>query len=264
MPLNRTVICMKWGTLYPTSYVNVLYQAVKANLTGPFRFVCLTEDAVGLHPDIDHFPIPDMNLEKSHWRKGGWAKLSVFKPDLYDLEGRALFIDLDSVIAGPLDDLFDYTDAGGGEIAVIDVGDNWIKRISGAPRLAGTGVFTFTIGAHPQVFDKFMADRDGMVAKYRIEQVYLENEVPKGTLSYWPADWVLSFKYHLRRPVGLGVLMRPKQALPDTRIIAFHGEPRPIDLVRRGWWGIAPHLGRGRVPWMMDYWARHGGDPERD
>ena len=41
---NRVVLCMKWGTLYPASYVNRLFHAVSANLSGPFRFICLTDD----------------------------------------------------------------------------------------------------------------------------------------------------------------------------------------------------------------------------
>ena len=260
MTQTRTVICMKWGTLYSTAYVNVLYRAVRAQLTGPFRFVCLTEDTAGLDPAIDAFPIPEMGLAESHWKKGGWAKLSVFKKELYDITGRCLFIDLDSVITGSLDDLFDY----GGDIAVIDVGENWIKSRHSARPLAGTGVFTFTAGAHPELFDRFVADRDAMVAKYRIEQIYLQGEVADGTLAFWPLEWVLSFKYHLRRPVGLGAVLRPAPPPAATRIIAFHGEPRPIDLVRPGWWGIFPHLGRGRVKWMMEYWARYGGDVQND
>ena len=32
MTHTRTVICMKWGTLYSTAYVNVLYRAVRAHI----------------------------------------------------------------------------------------------------------------------------------------------------------------------------------------------------------------------------------------
>ncbi len=45
--MDRVVICMKWGTLYSADYVNVLYNAVRAHLEGPFRFVCLTDDPRG-------------------------------------------------------------------------------------------------------------------------------------------------------------------------------------------------------------------------
>lgn len=260
MAQTRNVICMKWGTLYSAAYVNVLYRAVRAHLSGDFRFICLTNEPEGLDPAIDHFPIPDMGLSEFNWYKGGWAKLSVFKETLYDIEGRCLFLDLDSVITGPLDDLFDSP----GDIAVIDTSENWWMPDAGAAPMAGTGVFTFTIGQFPQIFDRFMADQDAMVAKYRIEQIYLQGELPEGALNFWPNDWVLSFKYHLRRPALMGLVQNPRLPREDTRVVAFHGEPRPIDLVRKGIWGIAPHLGRGRVPWAVDYWRAHGGDVERD
>ena len=35
---DRVVLAMKWGTLYGAEYVNVLYNAVRDHMTGPFRF----------------------------------------------------------------------------------------------------------------------------------------------------------------------------------------------------------------------------------
>ncbi len=258
MPQDRVVICMKWGTLYPAVYVNVLYSACRKHITGPFRFVCLTDDPSGIRPEVETHPIPDLGLTDFDWKKGGWPKLTVFAADLYGLTGRALFIDLDTVVCGSLDEMFDQS----GDIVVIDTGPNWKagKRI--ADPVAGTGIFAFTLGAHPWIVENFAANPQTYVAKYRIEQVYLEREFKK--VAFWPLPWVVSFKYHQRRPVGVGLIMPPVPPAPETRVIAFHGEPRPIDLIRRGWWGIAPHLGRGRVPWMVDYWASNGGDPERD
>ncbi len=49
---------MKWGTLYPADYVNVLYTACRRNLTGDFRFLCLTDDPTGFLPGIEHRPSP--------------------------------------------------------------------------------------------------------------------------------------------------------------------------------------------------------------
>lgn len=254
MSQDRIVICMKWGTLYSAAYVNVLYRACRAQITGSFRFVCLTDDENGIDPEVECFPIPDMGLSDFQWKKGGWPKLSVFAADLYGLTGRALFIDLDTIICGPLDEMFGES----GEISVIDTGPNWKSPDAGAPRKAGTGIFNFTLGAHPELLNNFLADPSGMEAKHRIEQVYVQDEFPN--LSYWPQPWVLSFKYHLRKPIGAGLLFPPNEPPKSARVIAFHGEPRPIDLVRSGWWGIAPHLGRGGVSWAKDYWFGYGGD----
>ena len=52
-----------------------------AQTYGRFKFVCLTEDAAGLDPTIISHPIPDLDLEPFHWKKGGWPKLAVFAQD---------------------------------------------------------------------------------------------------------------------------------------------------------------------------------------
>lgn len=245
---------MKWGTLYSAAYVNVLYRACRAHISGDFRFVCLTDNASGIASPIECFPIPDMGLTDFQWKKGGWPKLSVFAEDLYGLTGRALFIDLDTIICGSLDEMFGTGD----EISVIDTSRNWNDANAGDTPKAGTGIFNFTLGKQPYLLANFLADPKGMEAKHRIEQVYLQDEFP--ALAFWPQEWVLSFKYHLRRPVGVGLVLPPHAPPPSAKVIAFHGEPRPIDLVRAGWWGIAPHLGRGEVQWAKDYWFGYGGD----
>ena len=253
MAQDRVVMCMKWGTLYPPEYVNVLYSAARKNITGPFRFVCLTSEAEGLHPDIEHYPIPDLGLQQRYWDKGGWAKLSVFAKDLYGLTGRCLFIDLDMVIWNNIDAFFDFP----GEIVSTDMGPNWKPKPGNGPKLTGTCIFAFTLGQNPEILDRFMADQDGMVARDRIEQVYIGNEARE--MNFWPPEWVISFKYHLRRPVGIGLFLPPKPPGPENKVLAFHGVPRPIDLIRDRWWGIAPNTGRGPVKWMRDYWVEHGG-----
>ena len=41
------ILCFKWGSLYPASYVNRLYRGVSRFLSFPFRFVCVTDCAEG-------------------------------------------------------------------------------------------------------------------------------------------------------------------------------------------------------------------------
>jgi hypothetical protein len=196
-----------------------------------------------------------LNLEPHHWTKGGWPKLAVFAKDFFGLTGRALFIDLDTVISGSLDPFFDYKAP---KMVAIDTGPNWGVGDTNASPLAGTGIFTFDLGAHSNILDHFMLNRDAIVNEHRIEQIYVQDMVDN--MAFWPKDWVLSFKYHLRRPALTGLVLAPPAPKPENRVIAFHGEPRPIDLVNGGVWGIGPHWGLGRAKWMVDYWRRHGGD----
>ena len=69
---DRVVLTMKWGDVFPPSYVNRLFAAVTANLTGPFKFVCLTNEPQGLHSDIEHFPLPDLGIPAQHYAHGAW------------------------------------------------------------------------------------------------------------------------------------------------------------------------------------------------
>lgn len=251
--MDRVVLCMKWGTLYPASYVNVLYNAVRRHLAGEFRFVCLTDRAEGLAPAIEAFPIPDLGVPGEDWKRGGWPKLGVFLRDLYGLSGRALFIDLDTVICGDLQPFFDDP----APFVAIDTGPTWGRGAKDAPPLCGTGIFAFTLGAHPEVVEAFQADPHGAIAAHRLEQVFVQHMIPG--MKFWPLEWVLSFKYHIRRPPLVGLILPPRAPRPQDRIIAFHGDPRPVDLVRGGLWGVFPHLGFGKVAWMVDYWRQNGG-----
>jgi len=142
MPRERVVLCMKWGTVFPADYVNVLFSAVSEHLSPGFRFICMTDDAMGLAPGIVTIPIPDIGLTSAQIAAPGvWRKLALFHPAVANLSpgARALFIDLDMMIVGPLDPFFE---AGSG-IILLDTGHDWRKR---APVQPSTGVFAFTLG----------------------------------------------------------------------------------------------------------------------
>jgi hypothetical protein len=257
MPQDRTVLCMKWGTLYPADYVNVLFNACRSHLSGPFRFVCLTDDARGFSPGIEARQIPDIGCTPAMWRYGAWPKISVFARDLLGLSGRALFIDMDTVICGPLDRFFDHA----APFIGIDTGENWRPRgRPGGPKaLLGTGVFAFDIGAQAQILRRFQADPEAAFATCDIEQVWVQNHAT--SIDYWPQGWVISFKRWLRRPVGLDFFLPPRTPPTNAGMVAFHGDPRPIALLRSGShrWDSLPHLGHGQVAWMRDYWMTNGG-----
>jgi len=256
--MDNVVICMKWGNLYGPDYVNVLFNAVSQNLTYPFRFVCLTDSHDGLDPKIEAFPIPDIGCTPEMWRHGAWPKLSVFAENLYDLSGRALFIDMDTVVCGSLDRFFENQ----APFIAIDTSDNWRpgKESGQDNALVGTGIFAFGIGEQAQVLTEFQKDPQMAFDTCDIEQVWVQKTV--SSVAYWPRNWVISFKYWLRQPIGLDFFKSPKTPPMETSIVAFHGDPRPISLIKsgRGLWDKFPHMGRGQVPWMRDYWVRNGGD----
>lgn len=242
---------MKWGTLYPASYVNILFRAVQRNLSGPFRFVCLTNEPDGLADGIEVFPIPDIGLEEWHYYDGAWPKIGVFMENLYGLTGRCLFIDLDTVILDSIDDFFEIP----GRLVAIDNG-RWKKP--DAPSQTMSSVFAFELGSLGYLVDDLRQNRDSIVSRHKIEQVYLHHAIDD--IKYWPQEWMVSFKYHLRRPLLVDRFLPPRHPPATAKMVIFHGRPRPIDLVipPSGNWDRFPHYGSGSVEWMKSYWSDHG------
>ncbi|WP_167851005.1 hypothetical protein [Tabrizicola caldifontis] len=256
MPQDRVVLCMKWGTLFPADYVNVLFRAASRHLTPGFRFICLTDRTEGLDSGIVTAPIPDIGLTPGQIRAPGvWRKLALFHPDVAALApgARALVIDLDMVILGPLDQFF----ATKGGIILLDTGHDWRGR---DPVQPSTGVFAFTLGEQHHILRLFQADPTGAMARFRNEQDFVAAHATD--VSLWPTGAVISFKRHLARRYGRDLILLPPAPAPGPSILAFHGDPRPADLLRAGIWGRFPHVGRGPVGWLQEYWIRHGASLE--
>lgn len=251
---DRVVLCMKWGPLYPPAYVNVLYNAVQAHLPLSHRFVCLTDDGQGLQPEIEVLPIPDLGVPEYSWFHGAWPKIAVFAQDLHGLTGECLFIDLDSVIVGDLSPFFNQH----ARLTGLDGGDNWWPGASGHDPMLGTGVFAFRLGDLGHITDQFLIDQQALIRDHELEQAYVHAAVPD--VEFWPAQWVISFKRHLRQPLLMDRIRAPKQPPDNARIVAFHGDPRPIDLTgsKTHKWAAFPRYGRGPVSWVKDYWDTYG------
>jgi hypothetical protein len=253
MPQDRVVLCMKWGTVFPADYANVLFRAVTAHLAPGFRFICLTDRTDGLDAGIVTSPIPDIGLTPAQIRAPGvWRKLALFHPDVAALapDARALVIDLDMIILGPLDPFF----AAEGGIILLDTGHAWRER---EPVQPSTGVFSFTPGEQGHILAAFQADSAGAMARFHNEQDFVAAHATGLTL--WPTGMVISFKRHLVRLYGRDLILPPPAPVSGPAILAFHGDPRPADLIRAGIWGRFPHLGRGHVGWARDYWTGYGG-----
>lgn len=238
---ERTILCMKWGTKYGPEYVNRLYGMVRRHLRGDFRFVCLTDRADGVRPEVDCLPLPTLDLAPGADR--GWPKLTTFKPDLHGLRGRALFLDLDVVI---VDDITPFFEQDGDFLIIKDWKRPW--RVTG-----NSSVYRFDLGAHADVLAHFVEHQAEVRQRHRNEQEYLSHALhAQGKLGYWPRGWCCSFKYHCipRWPANL---WRAPQVPPGTRIVIFHGEVNPPDALagrrNRRWRFMKP------APWVATHWT---------
>jgi len=87
---------------------------------------------------------------------------------------------------------------------------------------------------------------------FRHEQAYLSKKIyDKNILSYWPDEWVPSFKYHCVPPIFMRFFKEPSIPL-NAKIILFHGLPNPPDAIQ----GISGKWYRyiKPTPWIKDYW----------
>ena len=167
----KQIICVKWGTKYGPDYVNRLYGMVARNITGPFRFVCITDRTEGLRPEVETIPLPELGCPHPQRTFGQWRKVVLWGREIPGLTGVALFVDLDSVIVGNLDGYFSH-----GSPDDVIVARNWAKPFQ---KLGQTSVFRFPIGQNPHILDNFRADPQGVADRFHFEQHYITHSVKR-------------------------------------------------------------------------------------
>lgn len=239
-PVN--VICAKWGTRYGSHYVNRLRAMVARHLSRPHRFVCFTDDAAGLDDGIETRPMPDIPVPL-HRQVSPWRKLALLANPLADLAGPTLFLDLDLVIVDSIDPFFETE----GRLCIIE---NWTTRGRG---IGNSSVFRFDAGSLAGCLDAYLADPDGAIAAVDNEQIFLSRWV--GRPSFFPASWCRSFKFHCipGGPYNILSWFRAPRLPPGTRIVVFHGNPKPEDAVAGRWPG-KPLKHLKPSPWIAEHW----------
>lgn len=241
----RYIVCMKWGRKYPAEFVNRLYRMVKRNMSLPFQMLCFTDDASGIDTAVQCRPIPDLPLPDGLPERG-WRKLTVFSGELRDLQGTALFLDLDVVILRNIDHFFTHAQEDAQALYIIK---DWKypSRITG-----NSSVFRFRFGAFPALLDDFCSRFKEIRAQFRNEQAYLSWYAhAQNALHYWPKDWCKSYKYHAIYPLPLCFFLNPRK--PDCDILIFHGEINPDRAIIGGGGKWYRHV--RPAPWLAAYWG---------
>lgn len=210
---SLTVCAWRWGTKYGDGYVDRLRAGVARNLKQPHRFRIFTPAA------------EDYGLTKV---PGCFARLRMFDPIWQEdngIEGRLVCLDLDLIVTGPLDDLFDRP-----EPFVIFQGAN-----AANPCPYNGSVQMIRAGAHPEAWTDFSLKAAAETPHYEFpdDQGWLAAKVPGA--AGWKAGSE-SGVYAFQKPGW------PKgEALPaDARIVAFPGWRDPSKFT---------HL-----PWVKEHW----------
>lgn len=200
------IICVKWGTKYNAQYVNNLSAMVSRNLSMAHRFICYTDDPTGLDKGIEVKGLPG-NVT------GWWNKLYIFLNEKH----RCLYLDLDTVITGNLDEMAGYN----GSFAAL--------RDFTRPDGLGSGVMMWN-GDHSDIWFKWLqAGKPTKISGSDTigDQAWIERMRPKADrLQDLYQQAIYSYKMHCRGWPPNG-----------AKIVCFHGEPRPHE-VTRGWIGM--------------------------
>jgi hypothetical protein len=101
-----------WGTKYSLDYVRKLYAGLERHTRQPLRFLLMTEREHDLPQYIEQHVIDDIALTKI---PGCFARLRMFDPAWQYARGfhrdeRIVCIDLDVIITGAMEPLFDHDD----------------------------------------------------------------------------------------------------------------------------------------------------------
>jgi hypothetical protein len=197
---DLTVVCVKSKPAYDHVWVNRLARMVRANLSAPYRFVCLTDDPSGLACTTKTLPAG---------LSGWWAKLAMFRPGLFD--GTVLYLDLDSLIVGNLDFVREFR----GDFAIL----RDFYRDDGY----GSGVMLWT---KPQ-FHVWQNWIDARRPEHPLgDQGWMEKQVPNARRlqDEFPGKFI-SYKVHCQG-----------DKLPDgAAVLSFHGTPKNTDFPREHW-----------------------------
>lgn len=213
------IVCLKHGNKYGVEYVNKLYSMCKRNSSVPFTFSCITEDANNLDPAINHIPLPSYDIA------GWWFKPWVFSKD-FPVKGTILFLDLDLVIINNIDYLWNYNPD---QFCIIRDFNrhripNWNKFNS--------SVFRFNSSDYHFIWDNLVSDLT-QIKKFHGDQDWIHSQLKRG-FSFWPEEWIQSYKWEVRKREELINKRFRTIANPlvnsETSILVFHGEPNPHDV----------------------------------
>lgn len=218
------VVCLKHGTKYGSQYVNTLYNMVKRHTTLPYEFVCFTDDVRGIDDHIRTIKLDEIGVH------GWWYKIMFFDKN-FPLEGNILYFDLDIVIHENIDRLFVH------DIDNFVICRDFNRSLRHDWKYMNSSVFRLKSGSLSYVYDNFFKEHAMHMRRFHGDQDWIHAQVhpQKGTWSYWPDNWIRSYKWEMRDRNDLqkinGIRNFVKKAnpkvLPKSCVAVFHGEPHP-------------------------------------
>jgi len=229
--------CVIHGNLYNWDYVEKLYHSLTRHLTPQVRFHVFTE----AHRSV---PLPMIHHALQEWpgihgpKKSWWYKIQLFDNAQYS--GRLLYFDLDTVIVGNLDWIWQLpTDR---FWAVKDF------RYLFRPRHVtfNSSVMWCDTAQWRNIYDDFDHTTITETRRWHGDQDYIDSKVSLSRRGYFSSDYVKSWRWQLREG-GFNFTTRKynqpgaETVVPDcASVVVFHGDPKPHQIqdtqVLRHWY----------------------------
>lgn len=234
MPTPLTVLTWLWSqpsgrSQFTAAHVNIWADGIRQHLTLPHRIACVTDMPEGIDPSVEIIP-PTRDFENVRiptWpeeRPQCLRRLALFRRDAAEIFGeRFVSMDLDCVIAGSLDPLFDIPD------------DFRMYRGTAKRRLYNGSMLLMTAGARPHVYDDFTPEAAAVAGRQCAgsDQAWISHALGPGEPT-WGAEhgvfWWGSPDY---------------KTAPSRRLVFCLGQPKPWDIV-----------GRNSDLWVVEHYRR--------
>ena len=238
MDSDVNVICIMWGTLYGVEYVNKLHSMITRNTSRNIRFhVFSNEKLEGLSEGIIHLPEPGIKIPKQYENYNYRRSAGFCDDNLGGLKGQRVFsFDLDMLVVGDLDELWDYP-----EDDKFYIINDWNTK---GDHVGQGSCYSWVVGTLGEIKTYFEDNAQEMVDRYgTATQQYLSAKIIEkyGALNFWPEDWFQSFKFHCLPHPLLRHFVTPSLPKPGTKVLAFHGNPNLEDAIMGRW---APETAR--------------------
>jgi hypothetical protein len=234
-----SVVTFKWNNQgYRSSFshrhVNTTRRMIARHYPQPHRFICVTDDPVGLDEGIEYIPLWDdhAKIPNPSWPQGPscYRRLKVFSDWFAKLAGeRIVCVDLDAVFTGDLMPLFNRT-------------EDFLIWQTGNPKIPFcASMFMFTAGIHTRIwtdFDPMKSPRLGLQSGMKgSDQSWIAHCLGLKIPGWGTKDGVYGYKDHLLKglyahlPVG-------------ARCVMFTGKPDPWE-----------EQAIARAPWIKKHYV---------
>lgn len=194
------VVCVRVGRKYSPDYVYKLRDMVARNMKQEYDFYCLTDNPAQIS-GINTIPAP-IQINDS------WCKIGLFSPSLPMIErgDKMLYLDLDVIVTGSLDDLI------AGKLNGDHKKDLWIAKDWRDP--FNSSVMYWVHGKQGRIFGSFTQKH---IETLRGDQNLIAELVPDAKT--FKEGAILSYKFNK-------VDKKPESA----KVVLFHGKPKMHEL----------------------------------